>query len=330
MDTMDTFLDSSWYFLRYADARNEQKPFDKEKADYWMNVDQYIGGVEHAILHLLYARFFTKVLHDIGLLEAEEPFENLLTQGMVLKDGAKMSKSVGNIVSPAQIIEKYGCDTARLFILFAAPPERDLDWSDTGVEGSYKFLNRVWRLVLECIEKMPERAEVRIESKDDKSLYYELNKTVKRVTDSFAPGRFSFNTAISAIMELVNEMYRCKQAEAPNHALLREAAEKLVLLLSPFVPHICEEMWEKLGHSSAVYFESWPSYDEDALKLDTVEIVVQINGKVKMKADVDSSLSREALTDQMLEDESVKALIEGKNVVKVIAVPGKLVNIVVK
>ncbi len=330
MDTMDTFLDSSWYFLRYADARNEKKPFDKEKADYWMNVDQYIGGVEHAILHLLYARFFTKVLHDIGLLEAEEPFENLLTQGMVLKDGAKMSKSVGNIVSPAQIIEKYGCDTARLFILFAAPPERDLDWSDTGVEGSYKFLNRVWRLVLECIEKMPERAEVRIESKDDKSLYYELNKTVKRVTDSFAPGRFSFNTAISAIMELVNEMYRCKQAEAPNHALLREAAEKLVLLLSPFVPHICEEMWEKLGHSSAVYFESWPSYDEDALKLDTVEIVVQINGKVKMKADVDSSLSREALTDQMLEDESVKALIEGKNVVKVIAVPGKLVNIVVK
>ena len=330
MDTMDTFLDSSWYFLRYTDARNEQKPFDKEKADYWMNVDQYIGGVEHAILHLLYARFFTKVLHDIGLLEAEEPFENLLTQGMVLKDGAKMSKSVGNIVSPAQIIEKYGCDTARLFILFAAPPERDLDWSDTGVEGSYKFLNRVWRLVLECIEKMPERAEVRIESKDDKSLYYELNKTVKRVTDSFAPGRFSFNTAISAIMELVNEMYRCKQAEAPNHALLRESAEKLVLLLSPFVPHICEEMWEKLGHSSAVYFESWPSYDEDALKLDTVEIVVQINGKVKMKADVDSSLSREALTDQMLEDESVKALIEGKNVVKVIAVPGKLVNIVVK
>ena len=330
MDTMDTFLDSSWYFLRYADARNEKKPFDKEKADYWMNVDQYIGGVEHAILHLLYARFFTKVLHDIGLLEAEEPFENLLTQGMVLKDGAKMSKSVGNIVSPAQIIEKYGCDTARLFILFAAPPERDLDWSDTGVEGSYKFLNRVWRLVLECIEKMPERAEVRIESKDDKSLYYELNKTVKRVTDSFAPGRFSFNTAISAIMELVNEMYRCKQAEAPNHALLREAAEKLVLLLSPFVPHLCEEMWEKLGHSSAVYFESWPSYDEDALKLDTVEIVVQINGKVKMKADVDSSLSREALTDQMLEDESVKALIEGKNVVKVIAVPGKLVNIVVK
>lgn len=155
MDTMDTFLDSSWYFLRYADARNEKKPFDKEKADYWMNVDQYIGGVEHAILHLLYARFFTKVLHDIGLLEAEEPFENLLTQGMVLKDGAKMSKSVGNIVSPAQIIEKYGCDTARLFILFAAPPERDLDWSDTGVEGSYKFLNRVWRLVLECIEKMP-------------------------------------------------------------------------------------------------------------------------------------------------------------------------------
>ena len=330
MDTMDTFLDSSWYFLRYTDAKNDKKPFDKEKADYWMNVDQYIGGVEHAILHLLYARFFTKVLHDLGLVDADEPFENLLTQGMVLKDGAKMSKSVGNIVSPAEIIEKYGSDTARLFILFAAPPERDLDWSDTGVEGSYKFLNRVWRLVLETVENMPEKTESQIVTKDDKSLYYELNKTVKRVTDSFATGRFSFNTAISSIMELVNEMYRCKQTEAPNYALLREVSEKLVLLLSPFVPHICEEMWEKLGHDSAVYFESWPSYDEEALKLDTVEIVVQINGKVKLKADVDSSLSKDALAEQMLEDEGVKALIEGKNVVKVIAVPGKLVNIVVK
>lgn len=330
MDTMDTFLDSSWYFLRYTDPKNTEQPFDRKKADYWMNVDQYIGGVEHAILHLLYARFFTKVFHDLGMLEADEPFENLLTQGMVLKDGTKMSKSVGNIVSPSDIIEKYGSDTARLFILFAAPPDRDLDWSDTGVEGSYKFLNRVWRLVLEILENSEAGAQASVSGEDDKKLYYERNKTVKRVTDSFAKGRFSFNTAISSIMELVNEMYRCKQSDVPNYPLLRETAEIMVLLLSPFVPHICEEMWQKLGHETSVYYESWPAFDESALLLDTVEIVVQINGKVKKKAMVDSSLSREALAEQMMSDEGVQELIGGKSVVKVVAVPGKLVNIVVK
>ena len=330
MDTMDTFLDSSWYFLRYTDPKNENRPFDREKADYWMNVDQYIGGVEHAILHLLYARFFTKVFHDMGMISAEEPFENLLTQGMVLKDGAKMSKSVGNIVSPAEIIEKYGSDTARLFILFAAPPDRDLDWSDTGVEGSYKFLNRVWRLVLEILENSGSEEKASVAGEDDKSLYYEMNRTIKRVSDSFAKGRFSFNTAISSIMELVNEMYRCKQSAAPNYPLLRETAEKLVLVLSPFVPHICEEMWQKLGHQTSVYYESWPAYDEEALMLDTVEIVVQINGRVKMKAMVESGLSREELTEKMMADEKVRELTDGKNVTKVIAVPGKLINIVVR
>ncbi len=330
MDTMDTFVDSSWYFLRYTDAKNDKEAFNKEKADYWMNVDQYIGGVEHAILHLLYARFYTKVLHDLGLTNADEPFKNLLTQGMVLMDGSKMSKSKGNIVSPTEIIEKYGSDTARLFILFAAPPDRDLEWSETGVEGSYKFLNRVWRLVLEIIENADETQKAEVSTADDRQLYYELNKTVKRVTECLAAGRFSFNTSISSIMELVNEMYRYKETEAPNYALMREAAVKLVLVLSPFVPHICEEMWQKLGFEHSLYFEKWPEYDESALVLDTVEIVVQLNGKVKMKADVASGLSREELADIMLADERVKELTAGKNVVKVIAVPGKLVNIVVK
>ena len=330
MDTMDTFVDSSWYFLRYTDAKNDKEAFNKEKADYWMNVDQYIGGVEHAILHLLYARFYTKVLHDLGLTDADEPFKNLLTQGMVLMDGSKMSKSKGNIVSPTEIIDKYGSDTARLFILFAAPPDRDLEWSETGVEGSYKFLNRVWRLVLEIIENADETQKAEVSTADDRQLYYELNKTVKRVTECLAAGRFSFNTSISSIMELVNEMYRYKETEAPNYALMREAAVKLVLVLSPFVPHICEEMWQKLGFEHSLYFEKWPEYDESALVLDTVEIVVQLNGKVKMKADVESGLSREELADIMLADERVKELTAGKNVVKVIAVPGKLVNIVVK
>ena len=330
MDTMDTFVDSSWYFLRYTDAKNDKEAFNKEKADYWMNVDQYIGGVEHAILHLLYARFYTKVLHDLGLTDADEPFKNLLTQGMVLMDGSKMSKSKGNIVSPTEIIDKYGSDTARLFILFAAPPDRDLEWSETGVEGSYKFLNRVWRLVLEIIENADETQKAEVSTADDRQLYYELNKTVKRVTECLAAGRFSFNTSISSIMELVNEMYRYKETEAPDYALMREAAVKLVLVLSPFVPHICEEMWQKLGFEHSLYFEKWPEYDDSALVLDTVEIVVQLNGKVKMKADVASGLSREELADIMLADERVKELTAGKNVVKVIAVPGKLVNIVVK
>lgn len=329
IDTMDTFVDSSWYFLRYTDAKNDKEPFAKDKVNYWMNVDQYVGGVEHAILHLLYARFFTKVLHDLGLVDADEPFQNLLTQGMVLKDGTKMSKSVGNIVSPVEIIEKYGADTARLFILFAAPPERDLDWSDTGVEGSFRFLNRVWRLVLEIVEKDNGSFSGNVEGKEAKSLYYQLNKTVKRVTDSMSTGKFGFNTAISSIMELVNEMYRYKETESADYALLRACADKLVLVLSPFTPHIGEELWQRLGHEGSVYFEKWPEYDESALVLDTVEIVVQLNGKVKHRMNVSTGFSKEELSDAVLADETVKQLTEGKTVRKVIAVPGKLVNIVV-
>ncbi len=330
VDTMDTFLDSSWYFLRYTDARNDKAPFDPEKANYWMAVDQYIGGVEHAILHLMYARFFTMVLHDLGLVKVEEPFTNLLTQGMVLKDGSKMSKSVGNVVSPDEIIEKYGADTARLFILFAAPPERELEWSDTGVEGSYKFINRVYRLIAELSEDTKGIPPVyTAETKDDKQLNYILNNTIKRVSDDIG-NRFNFNTAISAIMELTNEIYRYKELEDVNLGLLRSAAEKLVLLLSPFTPHLCEELWEGLGFVEPIYHAGWPVYDEKALVKDSIEIVVQINGKVRAKMEVPSGLSKEEFEKTCMDEPSVKALVEGKNVVKVIAVPGKLLNIVVK
>lgn len=328
MDTMDTFVDSSWYFLRYTDAKNAEAAFDSEKGNYWMNVDQYIGGVEHAILHLLYARFFTKVVHDLGLIDADEPFENLLTQGMVLLDGSKMSKSKGNTVSPVEIIEKYGSDTARLFILFAAPPDRDLEWSESGVEGSYRFLNRVWRMVTDIIENAGAEAGEKNDAEAGK-LDFQLNKTIKRVTDSLSKGHFGFNTAISSIMELVNEMYRYKETENPDYQLMEDCANKLVLIMSPFVPHIAEELWQRLGHEGSVYFEKWPEYDEAALVLDTVEIVIQINGKVKERMNVASDLSREALAEHVMEQDVTKALIDGKTVRKVIAVPGKLVNIVI-
>jgi leucyl-tRNA synthetase len=330
VDTMDTFLDSSWYFLRYTDARNDKACFDVEKAKYWMPVDQYIGGVEHAIMHLMYARFFTMVLYDLGLCSVEEPFTNLLTQGMVLKDGTKMSKSIGNVVSPEDIVNKYGADTARLFILFAAPPERELEWSDTGVEGSYKFLNRVYRLVYDMAGQTKGIPAVyKVETKDDKQLAFVLNNTVKRVTDDINK-RFNFNTAISAIMELTNEMYRYKELDDVNMGMLRDATEKLVLVLSPFAPHICEEMWEGLGMEGLIYHAKWPTFDPAALVKDSVEIVVQINGKIREKLDVPSGLSKEDFEKTVLEDASVKALTDGHNIVKVVAVPDKLVNIVIK
>ncbi len=330
MDTMDTFLDSSWYFLRYCDPKNEKEAFNKEKADYWMDVDQYIGGVEHAILHLMYARFFQMALYDLGLTKYEEPFRNLLTQGMVNKDGKKMSKSLGNVVSPEEIIEKYGADTARLFILFAAPPEKELDWSDTGVEGSYRFLNRVYRLVYDFAKNYEGgQADYEIKTDADKELNYVLNTTIKKVSDDVA-GRFSFNTAISSIMELVNELYRYKELEERNEAFMKKAVDTLVTILSPFTPHICEEMWEILGYHQSLTAVSWPAYDEKALVRDTIEIVVQINGKVKEKLNVANNLSREELEKEALSNDKVKALTDGKNIVKVVAVPGRLVNIVIK
>lgn len=330
LDTMDTFLDSSWYFLRYCDPKNTEAPFDPKKAEYWMDVDQYIGGVEHAILHLMYSRFFQMAFYDMGLVKQEEPFKNLLTQGMVNRDGKKMSKSLGNVVSPEDIIRKYGADTARLFILFAAPPDRELDWSDAGVEGSYKFLNRVYRLVYEIKAKYPVFPDAfEVKTEEDKSLNYMLNAAIKKVSEDVG-GRFSFNTAISSIMELVNEMYRYKESKDVNAGLLGKATKELILILSPFVPHICEEMWQHIGQEQSVSTMRWPEFDESALVKDTVEIVVQINGKVKEKLMVDSNATKEELEKIAMENEKIQGLLQGKSVVKVIAVPSRLINIVVK
>ncbi len=327
-DTMDTFVCSSWYFMRYCDPKNADAPFSKEALDYWMGVDQYIGGVEHAILHLLYSRFFTKALYDMGYVSVEEPFDNLLTQGMVLKDGTKMSKSLGNVVSPEEIINKYGADTARLFILFAAPPERDLEWSDTAVEGSYRFLNRVFRFIDDNKEKIDIKStyDVKDLTAEDKDLRYVLNYTKKKGTDDISV-RFNFNTCISGIMELVNALYAYK---GTNDALVSEAAHDLVIMLAPFVPHITEELWQMIGGEGSVHAQSWVSYDEKALVKDEVEIVLQINGKIKDKVFVATGLTDDEIKQVVLENEKILALTEGKTIVKVIVVKGKLVNIVVK
>ena len=332
VDTMDTFVDSSWYFLRYCDPHNDKAPFSREKADYWMNVDQYIGGVEHAILHLMYARFFQMFLHDIGLCKEEEPFRNLLTQGMVIKDGAKMSKSLGNVVSPAEIQAKYGSDTARLFILFAAPPEKELDWSDEGVEGSYRFLNRVYRLVYEYINDIRGDAEVAAEYKAanaaDKSLDFMMNTSIKKVTED-AGGRFNFNTAIASIMELVNEMYKYKNGDI-NLPLFNKAIETLLTLLNPFSPHITEELWSQLGHEDRLYNRAWPVCDESALVKDEIMIVLQINGKLKDKLMLPNNSEKEVVEGAARASERFKEATEGREVIKVIYVPNKIINFVVK
>ena len=333
-DTMDTFLCSSWYYLRYTDPKNTEKPFDKDANMYWGPVDQYIGGIEHAILHLLYSRFFLKVLRDAGLVDYDEPFSNLLTQGMVIKDGAKMSKSLGNVVSPEEILEKYGADTARLFILFAAPPERELEWSDKGVEGSFRFLNRVWRIVyafLPEIEKKVTNYDVAALTEADKDLRRVLHGTIKKVTADIDV-RFNFNTAISSLMELVNALYAYKEAvAAPNAGLVYEATSALVKMLAPFVPHMCEELWDgAFDPTASVHTQSWPEYDEDALKVDNIEIVLQVNGKVRGRLVVPAAATKEELEKIAMEDANVKAHIGDATVRKVICVPGRLVNVVAK
>jgi len=329
-DTMDTFLDSSWYFLRYVDPKNDKEIYGQEKARYWMAVDQYIGGVEHAILHLLYSRFFTKVLYDLDLCPVDEPFKRLLTQGMVLKDGTKMSKSKGNVVSPEEIIEKFGVDTARLFILFASPPEKELEWSDAGVEGSFRFLNRVFRLVVELQESVGDAGDAyEIKTENDKSLNFVFNTTLKKVTDDVGE-RFNFNTAVSSIMELVNEMYRYKETETPSYPLLKHVMENLVLILSPFAPHICEELWQITGHEGFACDQKWPAYDESALVKENVEIVIQLNGKVKEKIEIPSGLGRDEFEACALKHEKVQALLSGKEIIKVIPVVNKLLNVVIK
>ncbi|NLU50308.1 MAG: leucine--tRNA ligase [Syntrophomonadaceae bacterium] len=331
-DTMDTFVCSSWYYIRYTSPRAADKPWDKKAADYWLPVDQYIGGVEHAILHLMYSRFFTKVLYDMGLLSCEEPFTNLLTQGMVLKEGSKMSKSRGNTVSPEDIINTYGADTARLFILFASPPERDLEWSDQGVEGCYRFLNRVWRLVGDYADQV-RNVEVPATFDNlpvaDKELRYKTHSTIKKVSEDVEK-RFNFNTAISSIMELVNTLYQYRENAVQNLAVVKEALDNLILLLSPFAPHITEELWRATGHQESVHLQRWPGYDEKALVKEEIEIVVQVNGKVRERAMVPANATGKELESIALSLDRIKEATSGKTVRKVITVPGKLVNIVVQ
>lgn len=333
-DTMDTFLCSSWYYLRYTDAHNDKMPFDKELNNYWGPVDQYIGGIEHAILHLLYSRFFVKVLRDAGLVDYDEPFSNLLTQGMVIKDGAKMSKSLGNVVSPEEILSKYGADTARLFILFAAPPERELEWSDQGVEGSFRFLNRIWRIVqaFEAVlaQKVTEYDHSNL-NEADKDLRRVLHSSIKKVTNDIET-RFNFNTAISTMMELVNALYAYKEAaKEPNAGLIYEAISDLIKMMSPFVPHITEELWRgAIDANSSVHEQSWLECDEEALKVDNVEIVLQVNGKVRGRLTVPAEATKEELEKIAMADANVQAHIGDATVRKVICVPGRLVNIVAK
>jgi leucyl-tRNA synthetase len=330
-DTMDTFVQSSWYFLRYCCPDFASGPLDKARAEYWMSVDQYIGGIEHAVLHLLYARFFTKALRDLGYVNVDEPFTNLLTQGMVIKDGAKMSKSKGNVVDPNALIDRYGADTARLFSLFAAPPEKDLDWSDQGVEGSFRFLSRVWRIVFESLPFVVTAGPVGMASISDdaRGLRRTVHKTIRKVTEDLDE-RFHFNTAIAAVMELVNAISSFEPKNAPENApVLKEAVESVVLMLSPFVPHVVEELWEALGHQGGVDAADWPTWDESATVDEELLIVVQVNGKLRGKVVLPADATENMVREAAFADDKVKAWLEGKSVRKSIYVPGKLLNIVV-
>lgn len=336
-DTMDTFVESSWYFARFTDARNEGQAFNKEALSYWLPVDQYIGGVEHAILHLLYSRFFTKVLRDFGFYpaELEEPFSNLLTQGMVLKDGSKMSKSKGNVVDPTDMIAKYGADTVRLFCLFAAPPERDFDWSDTGIEGSSRFLNRIWRLFTELRPSLSAVSacsftEAGAKTPSARELRLREHATVKKVGEDIG-NRYQFNTAIAAVMELVNSLYLAKDelaATPEGRDALSSAIATVLTLMYPITPHLCEELWEDLGHADSLAMENWPQWQENALKRDVVTVVIQVNGKLRGKIDVPADASREDVEKLAVADEAVARHLEGLTVRKVVVVPGKLVNVV--
>ena len=328
-DTMDTFVDSSWYYLRYITPKTDDKPFDTDTVNKWLPVDQYIGGVEHAILHLLYSRFITKFLNDIGWVGFDEPFKNLFTQGMITKNGIKMSKSKGNTVSPDDLISRYGADTVRLYTLFIGPPEKDAEWSDRGVDGAYRFLGRVWRLVdkVKSADPKPSGREL---TREEESLRRKTHQTIKKVTEDL-DGGFHFNTAVSAVMELVNQAYDVvAKAEAgqAGMAAVREAAEKAVILLSPFVPHIAEEMWQSLGKPNSIFKCAWPSYDKNAIIERVITIPVQVNGKVRSKIDAPFDISADELKKLVLADPKVINWIRGKPVKDVIVVPKKLVSVV--
>ena len=324
-DTMDTFVDSSWYFYRYCDAHNDSMPFDPAKIGYWFEIDQYIGGVEHAILHLIYSRFFTKMMRDIGLIKNSEPVKRLFTQGMVIAEGAKMSKSKGNVVAADPLADRYGADTARLFILFAGPPEKEVDWRDERAEGIYRFLGRVYRFATRNLERARAAGSAATPEADRKILR-KLHQTIRKITEDFE-SRWHFNTSISSIMELVNDLY----AEDPrlSGATVAEALEKLTLLLGPFAPYLAQEIWEELGHAGPVFRETWPTYDPELAKEDLAEIVVQVNGKLRSHIYLSFGTPEGVLKARALEDPKVRPFIDGKQIVKVIVVPDKLVNIVV-
>ncbi len=327
-DTFDTFVESSWYFARYACPDADHAMLD-ERAAYWSPVDQYTGGIEHAILHLLYSRFFQRVMRDEGLSDVSEPFTNLLTQGMVLKDGAKMSKNKGNTVDPGELIEKYGADTVRLFMMFAAPPEQALEWSDDGVQGSYRFMKRFWSAVTEHAEQGAAPAVDKDALTDaQKDLRRKTHQTIAKISDDIGR-RHSFNTAVAASMELLNAINRFDDDSEQGRAVVREAFDAVVVMLSPMVPHICHSLWQALGHGSALIDERWPDFDESALELDLVELVVQVNGKLRGRVSVATDAANDVIEAAALADENVQRFIDGKDVRKVIVVPGRLVNVVV-
>ncbi len=334
-DTMDTFVESSWYFARYACPDFDQGPLDRERVRYWMPVDQYIGGIEHAVLHLLYSRFFVKTLRDLGYLDVDEPFQNLLTQGMVIKDGFKMSKSKGNVVDPDKMIQAYGADTVRLFCLFASPPEKDLDWSDQGVEGSFRFLSRMWRIVsenLDALRSAPSSSSGTGQLPGELSrLRRKTHQTIRKVTEDIRD-RFHFNTAIAAVMELVNQIYQVLDAGARDPAtwpVVREAVEAVIVLSSPMVPHISEELWQLLGHKRLLLEVPWPKWDDRAIAADEILIVVQVNGKLRSRITVPADANEKELEQSALEDQRVQDFIVGKQVKKIVVVPKKLINIVI-
>jgi len=339
-DTMDTFVDSSWYFYRYLSPREEKGPFDAATVEHFFPIDRYVGGAEHAVLHLIYCRFWTKMMRDLGVVSHNEPVTRLFNQGMVIKDGAKMSKSRGNVVSTDEMIEEYGADTARLFTLFAAPPEKDMEWTDAGVEGCYRFLQRLYRLVAKHaprLREVPLTAAAAVPAKpgtaqklnaQERQVLRKAHQTVRRVTTDFET-RWHFNTSIAGIMELINELYALEPLEeAVSPAVLKEALAMAVLLVSPYAPHIAEELWEKLGQAQSITETSWPSYDPELAREEEYEIVIQVNGRVRGRIRVSGDLDEKELLQQALADAAVARLMSGQRVAKTVVVPKKLINIV--
>ncbi len=328
-DTFDTFMESSWYYARFANPHNDEAILD-ETANYWLPVDQYVGGIEHAILHLLYARFYHKLLRDLGYVTSNEPFENLLTQGMVLKDGAKMSKSKGNTVDPKELIEKYGADTVRLFSMFAAPPEHSLEWSDEGVEGSHRYLKRIWQNISDFAAIKPNITDINEQnlSTEQKALRCKTHETIKKVSEDFGV-RKVFNTAIAACMELTNALVKFKDSSDNGQAVVNEGWSAIVKMLSPIVPHITQSLWEQLGNEGLIVDVSWPIYDENAMVKDEIQMMIQVNGKLRAKINVAVNATNDEIEALALADDNVKKFSEGKQVRKIIVVPGRLVNIVV-